>query len=40
MNKTIQEEFHKVAFRKKLYSSLEEIRADLDVFIFATRITG
>jgi len=33
LNQTIQEEFYKVAFRKKLYSSLEEIQADLDEFM-------
>ncbi len=29
LNQTIQEEFYKVAFRKKLYRSLEEIQTDL-----------
>jgi len=33
LNQTIQEEFYKVAFRKKLYRSIEDIQADLDVFI-------
>jgi transposase InsO family protein len=33
LNQTIQEEFYKVAFRKKLYRSLEEIQADLDEFM-------
>lgn len=33
LNQTIQEEFYKVAFRKKLYSSLEEIQADLNEFM-------
>jgi transposase InsO family protein len=33
LNQTIQEEFYKVAFRKKLYSSLEEVQEDLDTFI-------
>jgi transposase InsO family protein len=33
LNQTIQEEFYKVAFRKKLYTSLEEIQADLDEFM-------
>jgi transposase InsO family protein len=33
LNQTIQEEFYKVAFRKKLYCSLEEIQADLDEFM-------
>jgi hypothetical protein len=33
LNQTIQEEFYKVAFRKKLYRSLEEIQADLDEFV-------
>ena len=29
----MQEEFYKVAFRKKLYRSIEEIQADLDEFM-------
>jgi len=33
LNQTIQEEFYAIAFRKKLYSSLEEIQADLDDFV-------
>jgi len=33
LNQTIQEEFYKVAFRKKLYRSLEEIQEDLDTFM-------
>jgi transposase InsO family protein len=33
LNQTIQEEFYKVAFRKKLYRSLEEIQSDLDEFM-------
>jgi len=33
LNQTVQEEFYKVAFRKKLYRSIEEIQADLDVFM-------
>ncbi len=33
LNQTIQEEFYKVAFRKKLYRSIEEIQADLDEFM-------
>jgi transposase InsO family protein len=33
LNQTIQEEFYKVAFRKKLYRSLEEIQTDLDEFM-------
>ena len=33
LNQTIQEEFYKVAFRKKLYCSLEEIQTDLDEFM-------
>lgn len=33
LNQTIQEEFYKVAFRKKLYRSLEDIQADLDEFM-------
>lgn len=33
LNQTIQEEFYKVAFRKKLYSTMEDIQADLDDFM-------
>jgi hypothetical protein len=33
LNQTIQEEFYKVAFRKRLYRSIEEIQADLDEFM-------
>lgn len=33
LNQTIQEEFYKVAFRKKLYGSLDEIQTDLDEFM-------
>jgi len=33
LNQTIQEEFYKVAFRKKLYRSIEEIQTDLDIFM-------
>lgn len=32
-HKTIQDEFYSVAFRKKLYSSLEELQTDLDTWI-------
>ncbi len=32
-NQTLLDEFYKVAFRKKVYSSLEEIQADLDEFL-------
>ena len=33
LNQIIQDEFYKVAFRKKLYRSLEEIQADLDKYM-------
>ena len=33
LNQTIQNEFYKVAFRKKLYKSIEEIQSDLDSFM-------
>ncbi len=33
LNQTIYEEFYKIAFRKKLYSSLETLQEDLDVFM-------
>ncbi len=32
-HRTIQEEFYSVAFRKKLYRTLEELQADLDVWL-------
>jgi len=32
-HKTIQDEFYSTAFRKKLYSSIEELQADLDTWI-------
>jgi transposase InsO family protein len=33
LNQTVQEEFYKVAFRKKLYRSLDEVQSDLDLFM-------
>ncbi len=33
LNQTILDEFYKVAFRKKVYRNLDEIQADLDVFM-------
>lgn len=30
LNRTVKEEFYSIAFRKKLYTSLEELQADLD----------
>ena len=33
LNQIIQDEFYRVAFRKKLYKSLEEIQSDLDVYM-------
>lgn len=33
LNQTIQDEFYSVAFRKKLYKTIEEIQADLDEFM-------
>lgn len=32
-HKTVQDEFYAVAFRKKLYTSLEELQADLDAWV-------
>lgn len=32
-HKTIQDEFYAIAFRKKVYSSLEELQTDLDMWI-------
>jgi transposase InsO family protein len=32
-HKTIQDEFYSVAFRKKLYSSLNQLQADLDIWL-------
>ncbi len=33
LNQTILEEFYKIAFRKKIYTSIEEIQVDLDAFM-------
>lgn len=33
LNQTLLDEFYKVAFRKKVYTSLEQIQADLDEFL-------
>jgi len=33
-HRTVQEEFYSVAFRKKLYTSLEELQADLDGWLY------
>jgi transposase InsO family protein len=33
LNQTIQDEFYSVAFRKKLYRTVEEIQEDLNVFL-------
>ena len=33
LNQTIQDEFYSVAFRKKLYRTVEEIQEDLEVFL-------
>jgi transposase InsO family protein len=33
VNRTMQDEFYKVAFRKKLYRSLEEVQLDLDAWL-------
>jgi transposase InsO family protein len=33
VNRTVQDEFYKVAFRKKLYRSLEELQLDLDEWL-------
>ena len=32
-HRTLQEEFYATAFRKKLYTSLEELQADLDLWL-------
>ena len=32
-HRTLQEEFYSVAFRKKLYRSLDELQSDLDVWL-------
>lgn len=34
-HRTIQEEFYAIAFRKKLYTSIEEMQKDLDQWIYA-----
>ena len=36
LNQTIQDEFYSVAFRKKLYRTVEELQADLDVDVQAS----
>ena len=36
---TVLEEFYRVAFRKKIYRSIDELQADLDVWIGATTRT-
>ena len=33
LNQIIQNKFYKVAFRKKIYKSIEEIQVDLDTFM-------
>lgn len=33
VNRTMQDEFYKVAFRKKIYSTLEELQLDLDLWL-------
>ncbi len=33
LNQTIQNEFYKIAFRKRLYTTLEELQSDLDEFM-------
>lgn len=33
LHRTVQEEFYAIAFRKKLYQSIEELQADLDAWI-------
>ena len=33
LNQIIQDEFYAVAFRKRLYSNLEEVQTDLDIFM-------
>ena len=32
-HKTILQEFYQITFRKKLYSTLEELQADLDIWL-------
>jgi len=41
-HKTVLNEFYRVAFRKKLYASLEELQADLDAWlrVYRTRFLG
>ena len=33
LHQTIQDEFYQVAFRKKIYHTIEEIQVDLDTFM-------
>ena len=39
LNQTIQDEFYSVAFRKKLYRTVEEVQEDLDTFLEYYRST-
>jgi hypothetical protein len=32
-HKTIQNEFYRIAFRKKVYRTIEELQADLDAWV-------
>jgi len=33
LNQTIQEEFYSIAFRKRLYGSMQDLQDDLDAFM-------
>jgi hypothetical protein len=33
LHKTMQDEFYKIAFRKKIYDTVEELQIDLDVWL-------
>ena len=33
LNQIIQDDFYKIAFRKKIYTTLDEIQADLDKYM-------
>ena len=38
-HRTMQEEFYSVAFRKKLYTTLEELQSDLDIWLCAQSLS-
>ena len=39
-HRTVLDEFYRVAFRKKIYRTIEELQADLDAWIIDTTISA